>query len=54
MTNIKDDFSRAIQADGFTRLQMKHILMLATANMSDAEIQALLKALGMTADDLEL
>ena len=52
--NIVSDMIIAINADGFTRLQMKHMLLALVDTMTLDQIEKLLSIIGMNADDLRL
>lgn len=56
MTNstIIQDLTIAINTDGFTRLQMKHMLLAMVATMTPDAAVALLATMEMTPADLEL
>lgn len=53
-TTIIRDMTMAVNLDGFTRLQMKHMLLALVAKMTTDEAVALLATLDMTPDDLDL
>ena len=56
MTNstIIQDLTIAINLDGFTRLQMKHMLLTIVATMTTEQAEALLATMNMDANDLDL
>lgn len=53
-SNIISDMSIAINTDGFTRLQMKHMLLALVDTLTPDQIEKLLIIVGMNADDLHL
>ena len=51
-STIIQDLTIAINLDGFTRLQMKHMLLTIVANMTTEQAEALLDSMGMDILDL--
>jgi len=51
-TTTTEDLLIAINLDGFTRLQMKHMLLTIVANMTTEQAEALLDTIGMDILDL--
>ena len=49
---IIQDLEIAINLDGFTRLQMKHMLLRIVATMTTEQAEALLDSMGMDILDL--
>ena len=49
---IIQDLEIAIKLDGFTRLQMKHMLLTIVATMTTEQAEALLDTMGMDILDL--